>query len=87
VLINFNALNIPKGNLLNSVNDKGKGIDEKPKTFDKYFKVPGVLEEPCGQIRVRLAISKEFIEAWWKIGPKETAKRVRLHLQPANKVN
>lgn len=46
-----------------SVNDKGKGIDEKylPKLFDKYFKVPGS-QEPTGT-GLGLAISKEFIEA------------------------
>jgi len=45
------------------VNDYGKGIDEKylPRIFDKYFKVPGNLEQVGTGLG--LAISKEFIES------------------------
>ncbi|MEP7254791.1 MAG: ATP-binding protein [Ferruginibacter sp.] len=46
-----------------SVQDRGKGIDEKylPKIFDRYFKVPGTYES--SGTGLGLAISKEFIEA------------------------
>jgi signal transduction histidine kinase len=46
-----------------SVQDTGKGIDEKylPKIFDRYFKVPGTHER--NGTGLGLAISKEFIEA------------------------
>jgi PAS domain S-box-containing protein len=43
--------------------DQGVGIDKKylPKIFDRYFKVPGVLQS--SGTGLGLAISKEFIEA------------------------
>jgi len=49
--------------VLFSVADQGKGIDEKylSKIFDRYFKVPGDFEK--SGTGLGLAISKEFIEA------------------------
>jgi signal transduction histidine kinase len=49
--------------ILFSVQDRGKGIDEKylSKIFDRYFKVPGDFER--SGTGLGLAISKEFIEA------------------------
>ncbi|MDP2386963.1 MAG: ATP-binding protein [Bacteroidota bacterium] len=49
-------------NILFSVQDFGKGIDQQyqGKIFDKYFRVPGSKKEGTG---LGLAISKEFIEA------------------------
>ena len=46
-----------------SVEDHGKGIDEKylPRIFDRYFKVPGTHER--NGTGLGLSISKEFIEA------------------------
>ncbi|MFT3682976.1 MAG: ATP-binding protein [Ferruginibacter sp.] len=58
-------VSIEKGNnnLLFSVTDTGKGIEEKylPRVFDRYFKVPGTSEK--SGTGLGLAISKEFIEA------------------------
>ncbi|MEP6711316.1 MAG: ATP-binding protein [Ferruginibacter sp.] len=53
---------LEKNNLLFSVKDYGKGIDEKylPKLFDRYFQVPGSSKSGTG---LGLAISKDFIEA------------------------
>ncbi|KIC96089.1 sensor histidine kinase [Flavihumibacter solisilvae] len=50
------------GEVVFSVTDHGKGIDEKyqPRIFDRYFKVPGETKSGTG---LGLAISKEFIEA------------------------
>ena len=50
-------------NVVFSVTDHGKGIDEKylPKIFDRYFKVPGTQER--SGTGLGLSISKEFIEA------------------------
>lgn len=49
------------GQIVFSVTDLGKGIDEKylPRLFDRYFKVPGETKSGTG---LGLAISKEFIE-------------------------
>jgi len=49
--------------LVFSVKDNGKGIEEKylPRLFDRYFKVPGTSEK--SGTGLGLAISKEFIEA------------------------
>jgi two-component system, NtrC family, sensor histidine kinase KinB len=49
--------------LIFSVKDNGKGIEEKylPRLFDRYFKVPGTSEK--SGTGLGLAISKEFIEA------------------------
>lgn len=47
-----------------SVKDKGKGIEEKyrSKIFERYFKVPGIDKTQSGT-GLGLAISKDFIEA------------------------
>ncbi|MES2848745.1 MAG: HAMP domain-containing sensor histidine kinase, partial [Bacteroidota bacterium] len=49
--------------LIFSVKDNGKGIEEKylPRLFERYFKVPGTSEK--SGTGLGLAISKEFIEA------------------------
>jgi signal transduction histidine kinase len=49
--------------LVFSVKDNGKGIEEKylPRVFDRYFKVPGTTEKTGTGLG--LAISKDFIEA------------------------
>ncbi len=49
--------------LIFSVIDKGKGIEEQyiPHVFDKYFKVPGTIEK--SGTGLGLSISKQFIEA------------------------
>jgi NtrC-family two-component system sensor histidine kinase KinB len=51
-----------EGKVLFSVQDNGKGIDERytGKIFDRYFQVPGSSRSGTG---LGLAISKEFIEA------------------------
>ncbi len=51
------------GQVVFSVTDHGKGIDQKylPRIFDRYFKVPGTHER--SGTGLGLAISKEFIEA------------------------
>jgi len=51
------------GQVVFSVKDHGKGIEEKylPHIFDRYFKMPGGL--PGAGMGLALAISREFIEA------------------------
>lgn len=51
------------GEVVFSVRDYGKGIEEKylPRIFDRYFKVPG--SQAGGGTGLGLAISREFIES------------------------
>lgn len=53
-----------KHNVVFSVKDQGKGIEEKYRTkiFERYFKVPGLDKNQSGT-GLGLAISKDFIEA------------------------
>jgi len=55
------SLKSDKNNLLFSVKDHGKGIDDvyKSKVFDRYFQIPGSVRTGTG---LGLSISKDFIE-------------------------
>lgn len=57
------STHVKDNNILFSVTDHGRGIEEKylPKIFDRYFKVPGTPEK--AGTGLGLSISREFIEA------------------------